>query len=87
MQGVLPAILNGPTISTTTTGRKKLQAWPWTKLDLSASPQAKMFAARFQLARIVFRNSWARRGSNAGPLDLQSNALPTAPQTREAAPR
>ena len=25
--------------------------------------------------------SWARRGSNTGPLDLQSNALPTAPQT------
>ena len=24
---------------------------------------------------------WARRGSNTGPLDLQSNALPTAPQT------
>ena len=25
--------------------------------------------------------SWARRGSNTGPSDLQSNALPTAPQT------
>ena len=24
---------------------------------------------------------WARRGSNTGPLDLQSNALPTEPQT------
>ena len=36
----------------------------------------------FGLQDVVY---WARRGSNTGPLDLQSNALPTAPQTREAA--
>ncbi len=27
------------------------------------------------------QESWGRRGSNTGPLDLQSNVFPTAPQT------
>ena len=41
----------------------------------------KGIAITFHSGCRILSYSWARRGSNTGPLDLQSNALPTAPQT------
>ena len=45
---------------------------------LSSTKKLVSYTLSFGLQDVV---SWARRGSNTGPLDLQSNALPTAPQT------
>ena len=55
-----------------------------TNCRLKIHTQYVSLVVYYESIKRELKTKWARHGSNTGPLDLQPNGLPTAPQTRSS---